>query len=227
MCGRFKLSADHTRLYEEFGIGGLPADYAPRYNIAPTQPVLSIITTPGGWEAMHLRWGLIPHWAKDASGSARRINARAESLSEKPAFREAFQRRRCLILADGFYEWTEVDGRRQPVHIRRRDGRPFAFAGLWEGWRSPGGEPLHTCTIVTTTPNDVLRTVHDRMPVILTRRTQEIWMDTDATPDHLQALLAPYTEHELEVFPVSPLVNSAANDLPACAEAIHNGIPAH
>lgn len=220
MCGRFKLSADPTTLYAEFGIGGLPEDYAPRYNIAPTQPVLGIVRKAEGWEAMHLRWGLVPFWARDTNGSQRRINARAETLTDKPAFREAFQRRRCLILADGFYEWTHSGGLRQPMHIRRPDGRPFAFAGLWERWRPPVGDPLHSCAIITTTPNDSLRAVHDRMPVILSRRAHETWLAADATAEELQALLVPCRDDALEVFAVSTLVNSPANDLPECAEPI-------
>src|SRR5687767_919726 len=126
MCGRFKLASEPATLYAEFGIGDLPADYTARYNIAPSQPVLSVVATPTGWQAVQLRWGLVPYWAREPTGSSQRINARAESLREKPAFRDAFQRRRCLVLADGFYEWGPIAGRRQPVHIRRRDGRPFA-----------------------------------------------------------------------------------------------------
>lgn len=220
MCGRFKLSADPGTLYAEFGIGGLPEDYVPRYNIAPTQPVLSIVTSADGLEARHLRWGLVPSWARETHGSQRRINARAETLTDKPAFRDSFQRRRCLILADGFYEWTQVGGQRQPMHIRRPDGRPFAFAGLWDRWRPAAGDPLLSCTIITTTPNDALRSVHDRMPVILSRRAQETWLDADAAAEELRALLVPCRSDELEVFAVSPLVNSPANDLPGCAEPI-------
>jgi putative SOS response-associated peptidase YedK len=169
---------------------------------------------------MHLRWGLVPSWARETSGSQRRINARAETLTGKPAFRDSFQRRRCLILADGFYEWSNVGGQRQPMHVRRRDGRPFAFAGLWDRWRPPAGDPLHSCAIITTTPNDAVRSVHDRMPVILSRRAQETWLDQEATVEQLQLLLVPCRADELEVFAVSPLVNSPANELPACAEPI-------
>jgi putative SOS response-associated peptidase YedK len=216
MCGRFKLSAQPSELYAEFGIVDLPVDYTARYNIAPSQPVLSITAAPDGWQVVQLRWGLIPYWSQEPKGGSQRINARAETLVEKPAFRDAFQRRRCLVLADGFYEWGPVEGRRQPVLIRRRDGRPFAFAGIWERW-GPRDQPLLTCAIVTTTPNALLARVHNRMPVILGRLQQEAWLDPHASPESLQSLLQPCAEDELEMYVVSPLVNSPANDVAECA----------
>ncbi|HSL69822.1 MAG TPA: SOS response-associated peptidase [Longimicrobiales bacterium] len=212
MCGRFTLTSDPPAIYAEFGINP-PADWHPRYNIAPTQPVLAVIGSAEGLRVGRLSWGLVPYWSKDRADAHKRINARAESLLEKPSFRDAFARRRCLILADGFFEWARIGSRRQPMLIRRPDGRPFAFAGLWDRWKPPEGEPLYTCTIVTTDANPTVRPIHDRMPVILGTRERALWLDRESSPDKLQAMLQPSTM-EFEVVPVSPLVNSPANDGP-------------
>jgi putative SOS response-associated peptidase YedK len=212
MCGRFTLTADPPALHTEFGIE-VPADLQPRYNIAPTQPVLGIVAGNSGWKAGMLEWGLIPFWSRDRGGASRRINARAESLLQKPMFRDSFAQRRCLIVADGFFEWVKEGKHKQPVLIKREDGRPFAFAGLWDRWFEEPGKPVYTCTIVTTAASPLLRPVHDRMPVILGPRERDVWLNRTSSIDDLQALLRPNQE-PFEIIPVRPLVNSAKNDGP-------------
>ncbi|MGH7467122.1 MAG: SOS response-associated peptidase [Longimicrobiales bacterium] len=220
MCGRFTLTCDAPALHAEFGID-LPADYRPRYNIAPTQPVLAVVSRhTGEWRTATLSWGLVPHWARDRRDAAKRINARAESLLEKPVFREAFQQRRCLIPADGFYEWQKGGSHSRPTLIRRTDGRPFAFAGLWSRWYDAQGSPLYTCSIVTTEASPLLQGIHDRMPVILEPRAYASWLARETDVDTLQGLLGSVADAALEWFPVSTLVNSAAHDSPACVQPL-------
>lgn len=195
-------------------------EFTPRYNIAPQTPVAAIgRSSEGELRIGLLRWGLVPWFAKDPSIGPTMINARAETITRKPAFREAFERRRCVIPADGFYEWKREDGRKVPMRIRLPDGRPFAFAGLWERWRDPQGETLHSCAIVTVDANDVLRPIHDRMPVILDASGREAWLDPERSTDELIALLRPYAG-ELDAYEVSRLVNKAANDGPECFEPV-------
>lgn len=215
VCGRFSLSTDPGTLFEEFGLHP-PVDWRPRYNVAPTQDVLAIARGREGSRMGTLRWGLVPAWSKDASGGARMINARAETAATLPAFRDAFRRRRCLILADGFYEWMGEEKPRQPVRVRLGSGRPFALAGLWERWKSPEGELLATCAIVTTEACPRLVPVHDRMPVMLGPRERDAWLEGAGGPDRLRALLRPYPGEDLVWHPVSALVNSPANDVPEC-----------
>ena len=215
MCGRFTLTSAPAAIAQHFGVQ-VPLDFAPRYNIAPTQPVLALMRRRSGEVALgELRWGLVPHWAKDPSVGSRMINARAESLAEKPAYREAFERRRCLVLADGFYEWMATRYGKQPMHVRPPEGHPFAFAGLWERWRGEDGEPLYTCAIVTTDASEQIRGVHDRMPVMLGLEAASKWLDAAASEGELSELLRPYSGG-LDIFPVSPLVNSVKNDVPEC-----------
>lgn len=215
MCGRFALLILGGALAEEFG-AAVPQGLAPRYNIAPTQPVLAVRAVPGNGrrEIVALRWGLVPPWAKDPSIGDRMINARAETVAEKPAFRSAFRKRRCLIPASGFYEWKKTGGRKQPHYIRRRDGAPLAFAGLWERWAPEGEAPLETCAIVTTDANDLLAAVHDRMPVILSPAAYDAWLDPGADPGRLRALLAPSPPGDLEMYPIGLLVNNPRIDDP-------------
>lgn len=232
MCGRFSLTSPLAELRALFGFEARP-NLRPRANIAPTQQVLALRAGPGadggggqgdvagnapGNEpgAFFPRWGLVPSWADDPAVGARMINARAETLAEKPAFREAFRRRRCLIPADGFYEWrAAAGGRRQPWRIARPDGGPFAFAGLWEAWRDPARpEPLLTCTIVTTEANADLRDLHPRMPVVLDPADHARWLDPAAEEAALRSLLRPAPEGLLESYPVSPAVNDVRNDSP-------------
>ena len=211
MCSRFLLHASVDVLQRAFGFAERP-NLRPCYNIAPTQTVPVVRRKDdGGRELALVRWGLIPSWAKDASIGGRLINARAETVAEKPAFRGAFRRRRALVPADGFYEWQKREGSRlkQPLLIRRRDGQPFAFAGLWERWRGPEGE-VETCTILTTEANAVLGPIHDRMPVILDPACYDRWLDP-AQP-RAEELLRPCPDEWLEAFPVSTRVNNVRND---------------
>jgi putative SOS response-associated peptidase YedK len=214
MCGRFLLHAPVDTLQRAFGFAERP-NLRPRYNVAPTQtvPVVRRSHRDGGGRELALaRWGLIPSWAKDASIGNKLINARAETVAEKPAFRGAFRERRALVPADGFYEWRkrEGGGPKQPLLIRRRDGEPFAFAGLWEHWRGPEGE-VETCTILTTEANAALAPIHDRMPVILDPASYDRWLDP-AQP-RAEELLQPCPDEWLEAFPVSTRVNNVRNDV--------------
>ncbi len=214
MCGRFTLASDPAAVQAAFpGVEGAE-QLAARYNVAPTQAV-AVIRNNGLYRIEMLQWGLIPSWAKDPAIGSRLINARAETLAEKPSFRTAFRRRRCLILADGFYEWrTDPTARRKtPIYIRLKSGQPFAFAGLWEEWRTPNGEALPTCTIVTTTPNELLETVHNRMPVILPHAAHDRWLaQGEQDTAGLAELLRPFPAEEMEAVPVSTRVNDPRYD---------------
>jgi putative SOS response-associated peptidase YedK len=195
--------------------------YSPRYNIAPAQSVLTIIDDEGGHRAGLLRWGLIPAWAKDPTIGNRMINARAETVAEKPSFRRALQKRRCLVLADGFYEWRKEGRTKTPMFITLKSREPFAFAGLWETWEPPTGDPVRSCTIITTSPNSLMAAIHDRMPVILPRAAESLWLDRTVTdPQALLPLLAPYAAELMKAYAVSPLVNLPRNDTPACIEPL-------
>ena len=214
MCGRFSLIADLRELGERFGFDPDGLTHPPRYNAAPTQPALAVMNGDGR-HAERLSWGLVPSWAKDARVGSRMINARAETLAERPAFRAAFARRRCLVLADGFYEWRRVGSSRIPMRIVMKSGEPFAFAGLWDSWRDPEGDVVRSCTIITTEPNELLRPIHDRMPVILSRDAEPLWLDDDLRdPGLLGNLLSPYPADLMEAYRVSALVNRPSNDGP-------------
>ncbi len=220
MCGRFTLASPDESLAELLDLDAPPA-LKPRYNIAPTQPVAVLRPPPeGAPRAIELlRWGLVPSWSKDETIGNRMINARSETVADKPAFRSAFRRRRCLVLADGFYEWQRREGGKQPYHIRLADGGPFAFAGLWEHWQSPDGSDLETCTILTTTPNSLLAEVHNRMPVIVDRDDYALWLDSQVEDaKRLHPLLQPYPADRMVAVPVTRHVNSPRNDDRACLE---------
>lgn len=223
MCGRYTLIGYEETIREQFQIreiGEWLRRYLPRYNIAPTQeaPVV-LATAPDQLEC--LRWCLVPSWAKDPSGAARLINARGETVAEKPAFRAAFRRRRCLVLADGYYEWRRTGTAKQPVRIvPKAPGRVWAFAGIWEEKGLPTGEVLRTFAVITTEPNQPLRAVHDRMPVILDREAQAAWLDAAAEPAALQRLLVPCADDEVDWYPVSTRVNSPRNDDAGCIEPL-------
>ncbi len=218
MCGRFTLFADPAELMAAFPGFEIPADLPPRYNIAPTQPV-AVVPNDGQRRVAFFRWGLVPSWARDLSIGNRLINARAETLAQKPAFRVAYRRRRCLVLANGFYEWRREAGRKVPMFIRLKSGAPFAFAGLWESWRGPDDQELLSCTIITTEPNALIAEIHDRMPAILPRQAYEPWLDpAEKRPGELQVWLKPYPASEMTAYPVSTLVNNPRNDTPACVE---------
>ena len=220
MCGRFTLTTDFDRLEERFSFHAANLSYTPRYNIAPTQPVLTLMKEEGH-RVGFLRWGLIPSWAKDAAIGDRMINARAETVAEKPSFRRALQKRRCLVLADGFYEWQKEGKKKTPLYIALKSREPFGFAGLWETWQSPAGETIRSCTIITTTPNTLMESIHNRMPVMLPREAEALWLDrTVEDPQVLLPLLAPYPAKAMEAYAVSPLVNSPRNDTPVCIEPL-------
>ena len=211
MCGRYAQRTDPKKLAKEFKVAEVP-NVEPRYNIAPTQDILGVAESADGREMMFYKWGLLPSWAKDKSMGARLINARSETVTEKPSFREAFKKRRCIIPADGFYEWKRTDGTKQPFFFRMRDESPFGFAGLWERWEGTGGEVIHSCTILTTEANEVLRPVHDRMPVILHPDDYKLWLDGDARKlDLVREVLRPYPAEEMMGYPVGVSVNSPSN----------------
>lgn len=220
MCGRFVQAASTAQLVGHFHVDELALDdgpVAPSWNVAPRAEVLTIVDRDGARRMGRMRWGLVPSWAPDPSVGDRMINARAESIQEKPAFRPAFERRRCIIPADGFYEWQATGGaRKQPVFITARDGAPLAFAGLWEVWRDPAapdGEWLRSCAVITTSANDAVAPVHDRMPVMLGADEWSEWLERDEPDlDHLATLLDPAPEDLLVTWPVSARVNHARND---------------
>lgn len=221
MCGRFTLRTRTAALVDEFG-GEPPAELGLRYNIAPTQAVAIVRITPdaAGRQWQMVRWGLVPSWAKDASIGNRMINARAETIADKPSFRTAFRRRRCLVPADGYFEWQKTASGKQPFYIRLEGDRPFAMAGLWETWVNPATlEPLPTCTIITTQANPLTQPIHDRMPVILNAADYDLWLDPQVQdPARLGALLRPSEDPALRADPVETFVNSPRNDDPRCIE---------
>ena len=218
MCGRFTLTVDPAELLDEFGDYTFPPQFAPRFNIAPSQPVLAI-SNDGSNLADFFVWGLIPVWAKDPSIGNRMINARGETLAEKPSFRGSFKYKRCLILADGFYEWKEQPGSKikTPYFIHMKNRQPFAFAGLWDEWHSSEGSQIRTCTIITISPNELMKSLHNRMPVILTRDSYGQWLSkTPQTPENLSPLIKPFPSDEMTAYPVSTLVNNPKNDRAEC-----------
>lgn len=222
MCGRFTLTVDADTIHDTFPWLDVPANLTPRYNIAPTQPV-AVVPNNGKNHLDAFVWGLIPTWAKDPSIGNKLINARGETLAEKPSFRSAYKRRRCLILADGFYEWVKQPGQKAktPHYIQLESKEPFAFAGLWEIWHAPDGTEVYSTTIITTEPNDLIARLHNRMPVILPPAAYEQWLDPAEQPaDKLQPLIRPYPASEMMHYPVSTLVNSPFNDVPETIQPV-------
>jgi len=218
MCGRFTLTVDPAQLQDTFTDYNFPTQFAPRFNIAPTQPVLAI-PNDGRNKADFFIWGLIPSWAKDPAIGNRLINARGETLAEKPSFRGSYKYKRCLIIADGFYEWKKQPGTKIkiPHFIHMKNRQPFAFAGLWDEWNSPDGSQIRSCTIVTTEPNDFMAPIHNRMPVILPADAYAHWLDSaPQSRDKLQPLIKPYQFEEMSAYPVSTLVNNPKNDRAEC-----------
>jgi putative SOS response-associated peptidase YedK len=218
MCGRFTLFEPDKVLAREFGVSDFPPRSL-RYNIAPSQPIAAVRVTPAGSgrELALLRWGLIPSWSKDPATGNRLINARAETARDKPSFRNAFRRHRCLIPANGFYEWQRQERGKQPYFVRMRDERLFAFAGLWDRWEGPDKDVIETCTILTTVANAVLAPIHDRMPVILPPTEYARWLDpTLRNTDSLAPLLIPFPSEDMLALPVSPRVNSPTVDDEKC-----------
>ncbi len=221
MCGRFVLDDDGTLVQAQFNLPEKPR-LAPRYNIAPTQPVAAVFRRDDGRLLLdHFHWGLIPSWAKDSSMASRMINARSETAHEKPAFRSAFKRRRCLVPMSGFYEWQKrAGGQKQPMYIHGREEPILAAAGLWEIWHGPDGGEVPSVTIMTTRPNDLTRPIHDRMPVFLDRADYELWLDVAAPLPAVQALLKPFDPERMAAYPVSTYVNSPRNEGETCIAAI-------
>lgn len=219
MCGRFALATDPMNFIRFLLEYDTSDAFTPRYNIAPTQPV-AVVPNNGTERIEFFRWGLIPPWAKDPKIGNRMINARAETLSEKPSFRNAYRRRRCLVLADGYYEWRKEPGggAKTPFYIRMASEKPFAFAGLWETWRPQDEvEPVLSCSIITCSANEMLRSIHHRMPVILDQDAYDLWLNpVECPPAALNHLLTPYSPEEMETFAVSRLVNQPKNDSPEC-----------
>jgi len=221
MCGRFTLRAPASAVAEQFALFDV-APFQPRFNVAPTQPVAVVrrmaVEEPQR-ELAWLRWGLIPGWAADPAIGARMINARAETAAQRPAFRAALGRRRCLVVADGFYEWQKAGPRKQPYFLRLRDDRPFGFAGLWESWEGPEQAAIESCTILTTEANELVRPIHDRMPVIVAPADYERWLDPGVQgAEAVRPLLRPYPSEAMMAYPVGPRVNSPARDDPACIQ---------
>lgn len=216
MCGRYALTSPPAVIAARFQLLWTP-EIEPHYNIAPSQMVPVVRETGHVRELTLLKWGLIPRWAKDAQIGAKLINARAESVAEKPAFRDAYRRRRCLVPADAFYEWKGVAGRKQPYCIRMRDHDLFAMAGLWEHWVAPDGHVVESCTIVTVDANALVAELHNRMPLILAPAGYDAWLDPETTDAALPHAVA---AQEMKAYPVSPLVSNARNDDPACLNPI-------
>jgi putative SOS response-associated peptidase YedK len=226
MCGRYTITSNAEQLAARFGAA--PPDAAageataqalePRFNAAPTQ-TLPVILNQAPDEIQLLRWGLVPRWAKDASGAAKMINVRAETVEEKPSFRDAVRRRRCLVLADSFYEWRHTPEGKVPMRIMLASGQPFAFAGIWELWRDPKGELLRSFAIITTTPNELVAPIHNRMPAILLPEHERLWLDDNPDAAPWRDVLGSYPADAMVAYPVSRLVNSPANDTPAVIAA--------
>ncbi len=223
MCGRFTLTVDPADLKDTFDAYIFPTQFSPRFNISPTQPVLAIPNDAKN-RADFFLWGLIPSWSKDPTIGNKLINARGETIAEKPSFRGGFKYKRCLIPADGFYEWKAQSGAKTktPYFIHMKDHKPFAFAGLWDEWQSPDGDAVRTCTIITTEPNDLMSALHNRMPVILHPKDYDLWLDlAPQTPDKLLHLIKPYPADNMSAYPVSTLVNKPGNDQPECVVPVN------
>lgn len=218
MCGRFTLTAPAEQIRDLFDIKELP-DLEPRYNIAPTQDILVVRGDDNSREAAMMRWGLVPFWADDLSFGNRCINARSETVAEKNSFRRAYQKRRCLIPTDGFFEWKKIDAEKQPFYIYLKDHELTAFAGLWEAW-SDDEKEVESCTILTTTPNDLVSELHDRMPVFLPRDAWDLWLAEYAEDEDLRPLFEPLPSERFEAHPVSRDVNKAGNEDPSLIEAV-------
>jgi putative SOS response-associated peptidase YedK len=220
VCGRYTLKTPVETLAEEFGITGPLPEVPTRFNVAPTQEVAAVLEEDEQRKLEMLRWGLIPSWADDPAIGNRMINARSETAAQKPSFRSAFRKRRCLVLADGFYEWQKTASGKQPYYIRMGDGSPFAFAGLWESW-GKYGEEVRSCTILTTEANGLVGEIHHRMPVILPAEEYDLWLDPDmGEAEPLLDLLRPYPDDVMEAYPVSRFVNSPSNDSEQCVESL-------
>jgi putative SOS response-associated peptidase YedK len=220
MCGRFALNADPQLIQQTFGLDFVPADLEPRFNVAPSQPV-AVISNQNPREIEMFKWGLIPSWSKDPAIGNKMINARVETAAEKPSFRDAFKKRRCLIPATGFYEWSQAD--KTPMYVHLVEDEIFAFAGLWETWKSPEGQVIHSTTILTTEPNELLSQFHHRMAIILRPEDYAAWLNPDPlTAAEMMPLLQPYPADLMAAYEVSKAVNSPVNDTMACIQPVHS-----
>ena len=218
MCGRFSFSPLAKIIEDRFDVK-VDSNYKPRYNSAPSQDI-AVISNLEPDKLSFYKWGLVPFWAKDPKIGNRRINAKSETVSEKPAFRNSFKRKRCLIPADSFYEWKKISPKEKiPYRILLKDESLFAMAGIWDSWKTPEGEALHTFSILTTSPNKLMEYIHNRMPVILTRENEKKWLD-DLEPAILESMLKPFDESLMTAYPISKLVNSPTNDKSEIHEAI-------
>ncbi|MGC5327622.1 SOS response-associated peptidase [Brevibacillus sp. SYSU BS000544] len=217
MCGRFSLFAEPAELIKRFGIHTFTFDFLPSYNIAPGQNIPAILSDQGERRMGQLHWGLIPSWAKDESIGYKLINAKAETIQEKPSFRTLFVRKRCLIPVDGFYEWKKTSDGKQPMRIVMKNREPFGLAGLFDTWVKPNGQKVHSCTIITTEPNGIMDDIHERMPVIIGKEHEELWLNRDFSDTQvLQSLLQPYDEQQMEAYPVSTIVGNVRNNHSEC-----------
>lgn len=219
MCGRFALSATPEQLAHQFHLRR-QVTVAPRYNIAPSQQVVIIRSGANGYTTSSVRWGLIPHWTKEDNFSAKLINARAETVQDKPAFREAFKERRCLIPATGFYEWKQEGNRKQPYYIKMKNGGLFAMAGICEYWQNPAGETIESCAIITTEANTIVGKIHDRMPAIFPESSYGLWLSKTNDGKSLRDFLRPYDPFKMTAYPVSGMVNYVKNEGEGCIRKI-------
>ncbi|MGE7601513.1 SOS response-associated peptidase [Peribacillus sp. NPDC097675] len=221
MCGRFTLFTNIEEIIDRFEIqAAFNDEYHTSYNVAPTHPVLSVINDGTKNRLGYLRWGLIPSWAKDEKVGYKMINARAETIAEKVSFKNAFKKRRCLIVADSFYEWKKTPNRKIPMRIKLKNNAPFGMAGLWESWKSPKGM-IYSCSVITTTPNELMTSIHERMPVILRPEDEKIWLDASIhDTEYLKQFLKPIDTQLMEAFEVSSNVNSPKNNAPNLIERI-------
>jgi len=220
MCGRFTITIEPAFFQQELDLGSVPSEWTPRYNAAPSQDI-PVVLDRGTRDVEMLRWGLIPFWAKDMKIGYRMINARSETIQEKPSFRNAFKQRRCLILADGFYEWQKQSGKapKVPFYFQLADGAPFAFAGIWESWNPPEGKPVRSCSIITTEPNELVAMAHNRMPVMLDKSTMWGWLE-DQPAGTLQSMLTAYPAEKMRAHPVGLAVNNPGNDSEECVRPL-------
>jgi putative SOS response-associated peptidase YedK len=220
MCGRFTITIEPAFFQQELDLGSVPPEWTPRYNAAPSQDI-PVVLNPDTRNVEMLCWGLIPSWAKDNKIGFRMINARSETIQEKPSFRSAFRRRRCLVLADGFYEWQKQSGKapKVPYFFQLKDGAPFAFAGIWETWKPPEGAAVRSCSIITCEPNELVGEVHNRMPVILDSEMLWSWL-ADKAAGELQAMLAPYPTEKMRAYPVGLTVNNPRIDTAECVRPL-------
>lgn len=224
MCGRFFVTNTPAELERELGLEGIPEGVLPRYNIAPTQEVLALVLHEGRPLSGTIRWGLIPHWMRRPTNPTGFINARAETIRTKPSFRESFERRRCLIIASGFYEWRETSSGNQPFAIWAADRRPLTLAGVWDRWRGEDGRTITSCAIVTREATEELAPIHHRMPLVVLPEERETWLDHHSAVDDLESILEIAPQMHFEYYPVSRLVNSARNEMAECLDPLSEAL---